>query len=286
MRGALPVRPARRVPPMRSATLLLVLAAVVGPAVDAAGSPESPPESGEAYVRYLGHAGWEVRTKDHLLLFDYVPAGQGEATDGGRPWPSATRDRSVIVFISHSHGDHFDRRIFDLREAVPGITFVLGWKEPGVGEDVIVPVPGEWTVVAGARVQALHHDFDGIPEGFFLVRSGGLSLYHSGDHGTWSDPPDERFRANIDRLAREAGRIDLAFLSAFGKRGGDGALNAGDAYTLDILAPRVVFPMHCGGCEERYAAFEAEARKVAPGIRFGVAEAPGARFHYRDGGLR
>ncbi|MGD8375608.1 MAG: hypothetical protein PVF68_05665, partial [Acidobacteriota bacterium] len=59
-----------------------------------------------------------------------------------------------------------------------------------------------------------------------------------------------------------------------------------DAYTAETLVLRVVFPMHCGGCEERYAAFEAEARKMAPTIQFGVARAPGARFHYRDGRLR
>jgi len=272
-------------PVIRSAALFLILA-VAGAACAAEAPLETLPEAGEAYVRYLGHAGWQIRTREHVLVFDYVPPSGDPAPDDGILTPAALAGRPLIVFISHSHADHFDRRVFRLRDQVPDIVFVLGWDESGAGEGVVRPEDGEWTDVAGARVLALHHEFDGIPEGFFLVRSGGLTLYHSGDHGTWSDPPGETFRRNIDRLAGEAGRVDLAFLSVFGTRGGSRAVNAGDVYTLKVLAPRVVFPMHCGGCEERYAAFAAEAREVAPAIRFGVADAPGARFHYRDGGLR
>ena len=94
------------------------------------------------------------------------------------------------------------------------------------------------------------------------MRSGGLTLYHSGDHGTWSDPPNATFRANIDRLAVAAGKLDLAFLSAFAVRGGTGAVNAGDVYSIGKLAPRVTFPMHCVGCEERYARFADEVRAL------------------------
>ncbi len=42
------------------------------------------------------------------------------------------------------------------------------WREPGL-EDALVPRDGEWTEVSGAEILALHHEFDGIPEGFFLV---------------------------------------------------------------------------------------------------------------------
>jgi hypothetical protein len=41
--------------------------------------PENPP-NGEAVVWYLGHCGYPVRTKNHLLVFDYQ-----ERQDGQQP---------------------------------------------------------------------------------------------------------------------------------------------------------------------------------------------------------
>jgi L-ascorbate metabolism protein UlaG (beta-lactamase superfamily) len=223
-----------------------------------------------------------VRTSEHCLIFDYTGPVDGGDLDQGRLSPDLLTGEPVVLFVSHGHGDHFKRRVLALRDAVEDSVVVLGWDAPGVGE-VVVPADGAWTDVAGARVLALHHEFDGIPEGFFLVQSGGLTIYHSGDHGTWSDPPDETFRSNIDRMAGAVDRIDLAFFSAFGARGSRAPLNAGDVYGIRKLKPRVTFPMHCGGCEERYAAFAEEGSSLGLPTRFGVAEAPGDLFHYAGG---
>ena len=99
----------------------------------------------------------------------------------------------------------------------------MGWKDPE-SVPAVMPDEDEWTDVLGAEVFMLHHDTDGIPEGFFLVRSGGLTLYHSGDHGTWSEPPTKEFKERIDRMAAAGEGIDVAFISAFGRRPGAGAL--------------------------------------------------------------
>jgi L-ascorbate metabolism protein UlaG (beta-lactamase superfamily) len=242
-------------------------------------------EDGEAHIWHLGHAGWLVRTSEHCLVFDYTGSTENGALDSGTLSPELLAGQQVVLFISHAHGDHFKRQVLGLRDAVKNLVVVMGWDEPGSGE-VVVPVDGEWTEVSGATVLALHHDFDGIAEGFFLVRSGGLTIYHSGDHGTWSDPPNEAFRANIDRLAAAVERIDIAFISAFGNRGSKGALNQGDVYSIEALEPQVTFPMHCVGCEVRYAAFASETSSRDLPTRVGVAEAPGDFFHYLGGELR
>ncbi len=265
---------------LASGVLILISITAVG-GVDLADSLDD----GEARIWYLGHAGWLVLTAEHCLVFDYTGPTESGKLEGGALSPNELGGCRVLMFISHAHGDHFDRRALSLREAVADLTVVMGWSEPGSGE-VVVPDDGEWTDVSGAEVLALHHEFDGIPEGFFLVRSGGLTIYHSGDHGTWSEPPGETFRANIDRLAAASGSIDLAFLSSFGRRGGARILNQGDLYTLETLPARVIFPMHCGGCEDRYAGFAREASALGLQMRIGVADAPGASFHYREGALR
>jgi len=236
-----------------------------------------PVPAGQACAVYLGHAGWLVRTAEHALVFDYTGPPHDGPLDRG-----ALEGIPSLLFVSHAHGDHYQPQTIELARELPGAKVVLGWREPRVN-DAIVPADGTWTEIAGAGVFALHHDYDGIPEGFFLVRSGGIVIYHSGDHGTWSDPPHETFRHNIERLAAAAKRLDLAFLSSFGRAGTRTGLNAGDDFTLRTLKPRVTFPMHCGGCEERYVAFaeEAEAREVPTTVA--LAEAPGVAFRYADG---
>jgi L-ascorbate metabolism protein UlaG (beta-lactamase superfamily) len=243
---------------------------------------ENPPR-GEADVWYLGHAGWLVRTSDHLLVFDYTGSIDGRL-ERGELSPTTLSAAPALLFVSHAHSDHYKPRVLDLADRVRDLTVVMGWGEPGI--EAVVPSDAKWTDVSGARVLALHHEFDGIPEGFFLVRSGDLTIYHSGDHGTWSDPPNAVFKANNERLAAAAGTIDIAFLSTFGTRDRRGAVNAGDLHTLDTLQPRAAFPGHCGGCESRYAAFARIVTERGLPTRFGIAIKPGDHFRYRNGELQ
>jgi hypothetical protein len=143
--------------------------------------------------------------------------------------------------------------VLGLREAVENLTVVMGWEQPEAG-DVVAPADGEW-------------------------------IYHSGDHATWSKPPNQAFRSNIDRMASAAGRLDLAFISSFGRRSTRGGLNPGDVYTMRTLKPQVTFPMHCGDRENKYVLFAVEATSQHLPTRVAVADVPGAFFHYRDGRL-
>jgi len=265
-----------------SAALTMIVVASLASAC--APDLDGRPRNGEAQIRYLGHAGWMVRTSEHTLVFDYTGATEGGTLDDGILTPEALAGQTVLLFVSHAHGDHFRRQVLDLRDTVEGLTVVMGWDEPDSGV-VTVPPDGEWIDLSGAKVFALHHAFDDIPEGFFLVRSGGLTIYHSGDHGTWSIPASETFRANIDRLAAEAESIDIAFISSFGMRSTRQGLNAGDVYSIEALQPKVTFPMHCGDCEDYYQIFADDAAELHLPTLVGVADAPGASFRFRNGTL-
>lgn len=268
-----------RFPAILGALIIVSLAAAGGNPLD------SPLEAGEADIWYLGHAGWLVRTSEHCLIFDHTGPIERGSLDNGTLSPELLANRKVVVFISHGHGDHFSKEVLRLRDSVKDLSVVMGWNEPGSGP-AIVPEDGKWTDVSGAQVFALHHEYDGIPEGFFLVRSGGLTIYHSGDHGTWSDPPHETYRTNMDRMADAVDRIDLAFISAFGVRGGSGALNAGDVYGIKALEPGFTLPMHCGGREYLCVEFAKEVAARRLPTESVAAETPGQRFSHREGKLR
>lgn len=86
---------------------------------------------GEAYVWYLGHSGWAVKTKNHLLIFDYSPMGSRPAEpsiSNGNIVPFEIKDQKVFAFVSHAHADHYDPEIFNWEKSAKNITYIFGWE--------------------------------------------------------------------------------------------------------------------------------------------------------------
>ena len=248
-------------------------------------------KEGEAYIWYLGHAGWAVKTKNHLLIFDYVHVPRkGEMPENpslanGYIDPKEIQDCSVFVFVSHRHGDHFDPMIFEWEKSVENIRYVFGWEADQDSKYHYLTEPRTSRTIDGFEIFNINHEFDGIPEGAFLVKGDGLVIFHSGDHGTTGEELNPLFKTNIDYLARMENQIDLAFISMFGSRTG-GEVNNGDLYTIDKLGPKVTFPMHQGGGERFYKRFAQEARQKGAKTKVYCAVNQGDRFFYQNGDIK
>ena len=241
--------------------------------------------AGEATIWYLSHAGWAVKTREHLLIFDYWESSAPRSTrslSNGYVNPAEIADQNVYVFVSHAHGDHYDPTVLQWRQAVSNITYIFGWEAGSDSEHVYMVQPRDTRQLGDLVVSTVNHDFDRIPEVAFLVAVDDVVIDHSGDHGTVTDAPNPTFVDNIDYLASRAGQIDVAFISTFGQIGG-GTINNGDRYSIEKLRPRVMFPMHHGGNEDLYERFAREVRRedVKTAVRF--ATRPGDRFRYEAG---
>jgi len=271
-----------------SAWFILTIALVTGLAQNTREVLTAELGNGGALVWYLGHAGWAVKTQNHLLIFDYWEArapGDKPSLSSGFIHAAEIADQNVYVFVSHAHGDHYDRRILEWRETIPNITYIFGWKEGSDPDYVCMTQPRETRRLGDLEISVIHHAFDNIPEAAFLVSVDGLVLYHSGDHATVADEPNPTFVSNIDHLAGLGKEIDIAFLSTFGQRGG-GIVNRGDLYTFSRLRPKAMFPMHQGNNEAFYEQFAREVRGRELETKVYFAKRPGDRFGYRDGLIR
>lgn len=71
-------------------------------------------------VTYIGHSGFLLETEDAYFLFDYF-----EGTI-----PELKNNKSIIVFSSHRHHDHFNPEIFELIKIYPDIHYVLSYDIP------------------------------------------------------------------------------------------------------------------------------------------------------------
>jgi len=245
----------------------------------ARGIPGRPLDNGEAIVWYLYHSGWAVKTKGHLLIFDYTePPGRSgrRSLDAGSVEPAELDGQNVTVFVTHVHSDHYDPRILEWRTAVKGVRYVWGWKGEGSPEDVRFGRQRRTVTEDGLEILNIYHEGDSTPESSFLVRVDGLTIFHAGDHGHGRGVRDPVFEDNIAYLAGKAPALDLMFTPTFG----------GEDEAILALKPRAVFPMHDGGRERQYALFARKAGALWPDVQVGAAEGPGAPFLFVQGRLR
>jgi len=235
-------------------------------------------EPGQAAVWYLYHSGWAVKTANHLLICDYTEPPKRptrRSLEFGSIDPAEIVDQNVIVFVSHSHDDHFDPLILDWRAAVKNIRYIWGWEGAGLPQDARFGKERRTITVDGLEILNIYYDFDGIPESAFLIKADGLTILHAGDHGHSKGVANPVFKDNILYLAKKAPRLDLFFTPTYG----------GEIEAMRALKPRAVFPMHDGGNERQYARFAQKVKALGLDAETGAAEKPGARFFYSQGKL-
>ncbi len=241
--------------------------------------------TGQAHIWYLGHCGWAIKTRTRLLIFDYweqIPFSGDRTLGNGRIDPTELSQLDVYVFVTHDHGDHYDPIILEWQQEIPNITYVFGWDANLNPEFKSVTEEREAFDFNGMQVPVINHQFDHIPEVAFLVNVDEIVVYHSGDHATVADQPNEVFAGNIDYLGNMQDRVDLAFLSTFGRRGG-AVVNSGDIYSVEKLSPRIVFPMHHGGAEDLLLRFADEVGSTVERTEIVAASRLGDHFFYSEG---
>lgn len=125
-------------------------------------------------ITYLDHSGFAVEYKKYVLIFDWY---KGKL-------PEFDSEKEIYVFSSHSHYDHFDRKIFELENIYPNVRYVLS------ADITEKPVPSKvWFVIAdkeyrigNLKVQTLHSTDAGVA---FLVYVDDRIIYHAGDLNWW-----------------------------------------------------------------------------------------------------
>lgn len=193
-------------------------------------------------ITYLAHSGFAVETATKVLVFDYYQDEQRivrRYADGEKP---------LWFFVSHWHGDHFNRHIIDFSHKAQA--YIVNKDVPfrQAPEDKLYSME----VYDTRRIDdAIVTQFGSTDEGgSFLVRTDGLSLFHAGDLNWWHwEGADKAWNnnmaANYKREIKELDGcgMDVAFVPLDGRL--ENAYYWGMKYFLEHVPVKAVFPMHC-----------------------------------------
>lgn len=273
-----------RNPAALAATVTVIFLVLIfgrsGPALQSVAAPPA----GGAVVWYLGHCGFAVKTKGHLLIFDYQEArdGQQNRIRPERPslangWidPQEIKSLKVRVFVSHSHEDHFDPVIFKWKKIIPDIAYYLGWKQDENPDSHFLVGPRAELKTDGMEIATINSHHSGVPEVAWLVKVDGLVVYHNGD----CQPADPA--AEHDFLKTKTESIDLAFVFPVFEEGQKYTIQERDFFKK--FRVRAAFPMHCKAGDSMYLGFKKAFQEEFRGLPIHVPMILGEKFVYEHG---
>lgn len=202
-----------------------------------------------AKVKYLSHSGFMVEYRDTVLIFDYWPDSHGKTVpDTGTIDIAGLKDKTVLVFCSHRHHDHFDPVILSWKNVIPDIKYFFSSDIPRKyhSESTCLLKPYQAIDDSGIRVGTFKSTDEGVA---FLVSFSGITVYHAGDLNWWHWD-DESKAYNNDMAARFKHEIsllknidiDIAFLTTDPRQGH--AELWGLNWFIDHVNVKTVFPMH------------------------------------------
>lgn len=244
-------------------------------------------KSSEAYIWYLFHSGFAVKTPGHLLVFDYYldkPKGINTGLDNGVINPKELSDLNVVVFSSHQHMDHFNPVVFNWAKHIKKIRYILSYdiEHNRKNENIISVQPGSDYNFEDIQVSTLKSTDEGVA---FLISCNGLTIYHAGDLNWWhweGEPDDENlsmaenYKRQIDLLKGK--HIDIAFVPLDPRLEGHYLL--GLDYFMKTVGAEMVFPMHFGTKYSIFSQLRKDSRAAGYIEKTAVITRRGQKFVY------
>ncbi len=244
-------------------------------------------------IYYLYHSGFLIRTARHILIFDYCQK-HGTSFTGtlreGKFDPSLFREDNILIFSSHRHSDHFDRRILSWSSILSNATYILSDdirlnsnEISQLGDRLLqVHFSRRYTLPGDISITTLHSTDEGVA---FIVEADGCRIYHAGDLNWWhwekeskhyNDSMAGQYRHEIDLISSLS--MDLSFVPLDPRLGRFSHL--GMEYFLKKVSSQMVFPMHFSWAPTSLQALLASPEMARLREKITLPSHPGEKFLY------
>ena len=183
-------------------------------------------------ITFIKHSSFLVEGEKIALLFDYY---EGEVA-----FPLG---KDLIVFASHRHGDHYNKRIFDLPAKVFVVSDDIPRKDVPAGVVVHWIGPHQKIDLEGLTVSTLRSTDEGVA---FIIEVEEKTLYFAGDLNNWfweeegesyTTEMEKAYHKEIDLLPKQ---IHVAFVPVdprLGEYYSKGALDLLERTQISYMIP-------------------------------------------------
>lgn len=194
-------------------------------------------------VKYIGHSGFSIELEQHFLLFDYF--------HGDFPGIEVNKYKYPVVFSSHSHSDHFNKKIFTLAHKNPAVRYYLSDDIKARHENALYLKPGDIKKESDIEVFAFGSTDIGAS---FVILCEGITIFHAGDLNYWSWKKEstaqeiketyDTYQAELSKISKEFTDFDIAFFPVDPRMQKD--YGEGAEIFLNKFNVTHFFPMHFG----------------------------------------
>lgn len=207
----------------------------------------------QARIWYLHHSGFLVETGNYYFVFDYSqdePTGSDRSLDNGVISLRQLDDRkSIFVFVSHAHADHFNRVVFKWQEERSDIMYILSddVRLDSKRSNYYFLPPYRELVLDDVKIRTFGSTDVGVS---FLVEADGISVFHAGDLNCWywyyESTEDEliqdkqSFEKEMTRIKGQ--KVDIAFFPVDPRL--KEYFHMGGEYFIKNIKPKLFVPMH------------------------------------------
>lgn len=210
-------------------------------------------------ITFVHHSCFVIETEERVLIFDYFRNGRVKGYNFTGVLPKFDQKKSLYVFASHFHQDHFDLEILRWAEKYPKIRYILSkdirlsgryLEKNGiphsVKEKITFVQPLKNYEVDDMKIRTLRSTDAGVA---FLIKAEGKYIYHAGDLNLWkwegagdlvNGKEARAYKHEINKLSDYT--IDVAFVPLDSRQKKFAA--AGLYYFMEHVNAKVVFPMH------------------------------------------
>lgn len=204
-------------------------------------------------INYLYNSGFVVETKNHLLVFDYYLDTKKECKrnieNGFLGSNELTTTKTILVFCSHSHPDHFNSVIFSWKDFNNNISYILSSDiKEKKSNNIHYMSPYNTLKLGNTHIETFGSTDLGVS---FLVNVDGISIFHAGDLNWWDwfDESNEYnlnmekdFKSEISKI--KLNNIDVAFFPIDPRL--KQSYYLGGEYFIKETKPKMFIPMHFG----------------------------------------
>lgn len=189
-------------------------------------------------ITFVYHSCYVIELNDKVLVFDYYKGNL----------PKIDANKKVYFFVSHSHYDHYNEKIFDIypdnecKYILSSDCFALP------SENVNVALIDELLEIDDIKLKTFKSTDLGVA---YLVYVDGICIYHAGDLNAWCfedydlEYLQDMKNAYVDEIKKLADEdIDIAFIPLDGRLGK--YANLGIDLFVEHNQPKIIFPIHMG----------------------------------------